>query len=370
MIPLFNVAMSERDALDRVAGVLSSRRLEHGPVVAEFERALGEAVGNPRVLALNSGSSGLHLALDLATRGLDEGEVLCTPLTFEGTNWPVLANGMRPRWVDIEPTTLNMDAADLARKISPATRAILLVHWTGYPVDLARIHAVVDETEARYGFRPAVIEDCAQAWGATYRGAPLGNHGNLCVFSFGALKTLTCGSGGMLVLPDDDLYEQARSRRFYGISRNADRAHGGYDVTDWGYRFYLNDIGAAIGLANISSVGELLARHRENAAHYDKELAGLAGLGLTERAGDREPSFWVYPVTVDDRESFMRKLAGAGIATSLISRRNDAHSCVAASRTSLPGLDSVYDRVVYLPVGWWLSEEDREQIVDTISAGW
>lgn len=370
MIPLFNVAMSERAALDRVAGVLGSRRLEHGPVVAEFEQALAAAVGNPRVVALNSGSSGLHLALDLATRGREPGEVLCTPLTFEGTNWPVLANGLRPRWVDVDPATLNLDPGDLAAKLSPATRAILVVHWAGYPADLDRIRAAADEAESRYGVRPAIIEDCAQAWQATYRGAPLGNHGNACVFSFGALKLLTCGSGGLLVLPDDESHRRARSRRFYGIDRASDRTHGDYDVTEWGYRFYMNDIAAAIGLANLPAAGELLARHRDNAAHYDKELAGVAGVELTERAGDREPSFWVYPLKVADRAGFMRKLVGAGVATSLISRRNDAHSCVAAARTDLPGLDGVYDRVVYVPVGWWLSEEDRNHVVDTIRSGW
>lgn len=370
MIPLFNVAMSEREALDRVAGVLRSRRLEHGPVVAEFERALADEIGNPRLVALNSGSSGLHLAIDLATRGMAPGEVLCTPLTFEGTNWPVLANGQRLRWVDVDPATLNMDPDDLARKISPETRAILLVHWAGYPADLTRIQHAVAAAETRFGIRPVIIEDCAQAWGATYRGARLGNHGNLCVFSFGALKTLTCGSGGMLVLPDDDLHERARSRRFYGINRNSARAHGDYDVSEWGFRFYLNDVGAAIGLANLPAAAELLARHRENAAYYDKELAGLTGFELTERADDREPSFWVYPAKVNNRASFMRKLADAGIATSLISRRNDAHTCVATSSTPLPGLNSVYERVVYLPTGWWLSEKDREHIVDTIRAGW
>ncbi|MBR7831930.1 DegT/DnrJ/EryC1/StrS family aminotransferase [Actinospica durhamensis] len=378
MIPLFNVAMSQQDALDRVAGVLRSGRLEHGPIVTEFEGVLGERIGNPRVIALNSGSSGLHLGIDLAARsrsaegrhGDEPGEVLSTPLTFEGTNWPILANGLRIRWVDVDPATLNIDLDDLERKISPATRAIVVVHWTGYPVDLNRLREILDRAEERFGFRPMVIEDCAQAWGATYRDLPLGNHGNICMFSFGALKQLTCGSGGMLVLPDDDLYEQARSRRWYGINRQADRMHGGYDVSEWGFRFYMNDIAAAIGLANLQLADELVERHRTNAAFYDKELSGVPGLEQTERAQDRQASFWVYPVKVSDRPSFMRKLADAGIVTSIISRRNDAHSCVDAMSTTLPGLDSVSDRVVYIPVGWWLSEGDRAHIAETIKAGW
>lgn len=378
MIPLFKVAMAHQDAIDRVADVLRSGRLEHGPTVAEFEAVLGERIGNPRVIALNSGSSSLHLAIDLVARppsaerrqAGEPGEVLSTPLTFEGTNWPILANGLRIRWVDVDPGTLNIDLDDLERKITPATRAIVIVHWTGYPVDLDRLRAVLDRAEARFGFRPTVIEDCAQAWGATYRGLPLGNHGNISMFSFGALKQLTCGSGGLLVLPDDGLHQRARSRRWYGIDRRADRAHGGYDVSEWGYRFYMNDIAAAIGLANLHRADELLERHRDNAAFYDRELAGLPGLEQTERAQDRQPSFWVYPVKVADRSSFMRALADAGIATSIISRRNDAHSCVDAMSTTLPGLDSVFDRVAYIPVGWWVSEEDRAHIVATIKAGW
>jgi dTDP-4-amino-4,6-dideoxygalactose transaminase len=296
--------------------------------------------------------------------------VLATPLTFEGTNWPILANGLRIRWVDVDPATLNVDLDDLERKLSPATRAIMLVHWTGYPVDLDRLRAILDRAEAAYGVRPGVVEDCAQAWAATYRGVPLGNHGNVCVFSFGALKPLTCGSGGLIVLPDDESHRRARLRRWFGIDRRSDRGSGRYDVPDWGYRFYMNDIAAAVGLANLRIVDDLIERNRKNAAYFDRELAGVPGLELTERAEDREPSFWTYPVKVEDRPAFNRRLADAGIATGIISRRNDAHGCVADARADLPNLDRVYDRLAYLPVGWWLSEADREHIVRTIRAGW
>ncbi|MES9603741.1 DegT/DnrJ/EryC1/StrS family aminotransferase [Actinomadura sp. NPDC000929] len=382
MIPLFKVAMAP-DALGRISEVLDSGRLEHGPKVAEFEKALALRLGNPRVLAVNCGTSGLHLALSMVADpdrfpataqpsggAGGPGEVLSTPLTFEATNWPILAHGLRVRWVDVDPGTLTIDLDDLAAKISPATRAIVVVHWLGYPVDLNRLREILDRAEEAHGFRPVVIEDCAQAWGATYRGAPLGNHGNVCVYSFGAIKILTAGSGGLIVLPDDDLHRRARLRRWLGIERQADRVHGDYDVAEWGYRFPMNDISAAIGLSNLEIVDGLLARTRRNAAFYDKELSGIAGVEHTERADDREPSFWAYPLKVADRTSFMRKMADAGIMTSVISRRNDAHSCVAAAREELPGLDGVHDRVVNVPVGWWLSEEERAHIADTIRSGW
>jgi dTDP-4-amino-4,6-dideoxygalactose transaminase len=238
-------------------------------------------------------------------------------------------------------------------------------------VDLQRLQQVLDRVESRLGFRPAVVEDAAQAWGATYQGLPLGNHGNLCVFSLGAIKLLTTGSGGLVVLPGDELHRRARLLSWHGIDRAADRGSGAYDVTEWGYQFTMNDIAAAIGLRNLDIVDELLTRTRDNAAFYDQALADVPGVRHIERARHAEPSFWAYPLKVADRPAFIRKLAEAGIATSIISRRNDAHTCVAvAASGELPGLDHVYDRLVYIPVGWWLSEDDRAHIADTIRSGW
>ncbi|MEO0972347.1 MAG: DegT/DnrJ/EryC1/StrS family aminotransferase [Pseudomonadota bacterium] len=375
-IPLFKVALAEDQILHEIREVLSSRQLEHGPRAQRFEAAIGERLGNPHVVAVDSGTSALHLALDLALR---EGKaapsgaptVLSTPLTFEGTNWPVLAHGQSLGWVDVDPNTFNMDLDDLARKITPATRVILVVHWTGYPVDLDRLARVLDEAEAKHGHRPVVIEDAAQAWGATYRGLPLGRHGNICAFSFQTIKLLSCGGGGLVSFPTAQASACARQRRWLGIDRvNADRVRGDYDVAEWGYRFTMPEINAVIGTANLDIVDGLLARHRANAAFFDLALAGVPGIELTERAPDREPSFWLYPIKVENRSAFIECMEAAGIATSVMIRRNDAHSCVRHLRTSLPGMDAVADRMINIPVGWWLSQADREHIVHTIRQGW
>ncbi|GAA2711043.1 DegT/DnrJ/EryC1/StrS family aminotransferase [Micromonospora olivasterospora] len=374
MIPLLRPAMSP-EVPARVARVIDSGLVGHGPVVEEFERALRARVGNPYLAAVNSGSSALHLALRLVADrpggdGRRRDEVLATPLTFEASNWAVLANGLRLRWVDVDPASLNVDLDDLERKLSPATRAVVVVHWGGYPVDLRRLATILDRAEAAWGHRPAAVEDCAHAWGSTFEGRPLGNHGNLCVFSFHAIKHLTCGSGGLLVAADDETYRRARLLRWYGIDRSADRVHGDYDVAEWGYNFHLNEIEAAIGLANLDLVDANVRAHRDNAAYYDRELAGVAGVELTERRPDRESSYWLYPLKVRDRPAFMRRMTAAGIMTSVVIRRNDAHSCVRDAATDLPGLDRVHERMVHIPVGWWLSERDREHVVRTIRAGW
>src|ERR1700722_14524976 len=225
MIPLMRTPLMAEDAAAAVASVLASGFLGQGPKVAEFEDALRQRIGNPYVAAVNSATSGLHLALHLVagrrngSGDASPGEVLSTPLTMVATNWAILANGLRIRWVDVDPGTLNVNLDDLASKISPRTRAIMVVHFAGYPVDLTRLSAILDEAEARYGFRPAVIEDCAHAWGATYQGVPLGNHGNIAVFSFQAVKHLTCGDGGLMVLPSDELNRAARRSRWFGIDR-------------------------------------------------------------------------------------------------------------------------------------------------------
>lgn len=377
MIPLFKVAMSPT-ALSRIADVLAGGMVVHGPVVGEFEAALSQTIGNQYVAAVNNATSGLQLALRLvadpapggAPRPVGRDEVLATPLTFEAANWAILANQLRIRWVDIDPASFNIDLDDLARKISPATAAIALVHWVGYPVDLDRLNRILDEAEAANGYRPVVIEDCAHAWGASLRGRRLGNHGNPCVFSFHALKHLTCGTGGMVTLPDQGVHERVQLLRWLGIDRRADRVHASYDVPEWGYNFQLGEIEAAIGLANLDTAEENVRRHRDNAAFYDEELANVAGLELTERKPGHESSFWLYPVKVDDRAEFMRKMTAADIAVTRFARRNDAHSCVREFATTLPGLDSVYDRMVYIPVGWWLSEEDRTYIAKSIRHGW
>ncbi|MFI9011421.1 DegT/DnrJ/EryC1/StrS family aminotransferase [Actinosynnema sp. NPDC053489] len=372
MIPLFKVAMSGA-APALVEKVLTSGFIGQGPKVDEFESALAARIGNPKLATVNSATSGLHLALHLVTGGVggEGGEVLTTPMTCSATNWPVLANGLRLRWVDVDPANLNMDLDDLARKITPRTRAIIVVHWAGYPVDLRRLAEVLDQAEKVHGVRPVVIEDCAHAWGATFDGRHLGNHGNISVFSFQAIKHLTAGDGGLVVLPDKELARRARLLRWYGIDRETNARFSFLnDIPEFGFKFHMNDINASIGMANLDHVDENLAKHRRNAAYFDAELADVPGLELTERAPDRESSFWIYTIKVDDRDGFMRRLEEAGIMASQVHERNDVYTTVREYAALLPGLDSVSTRMVSIPVGWWLTEEDRGHIVSTIKAGW
>jgi dTDP-4-amino-4,6-dideoxy-D-glucose/dTDP-4-amino-2,4-dideoxy-beta-L-xylose transaminase len=382
MIPLYKVPVPDAAAA-QLSEVLASGFLGQGPRVDEFERRLSAHFDGARVATVGTATAGVYTALRVLLSGDAErgdplapgcaagGEVLTSPLTFEAANWAVLANRLTPRWVDVDPATFNVDLDDLAAKITPATRAVLVVHWAGYPVDLDRLTRVVARAEAEYGHRIAVIEDCAHAWGATYRGRRVGLHGHVSVFSFHALKHVTCGDGGALVLPDAEWERRTRLQRFFGIDRTADRSSGAYDVEHWGLKSHMNDVSAAIGLASLDGADARVERARANAAHYDRELAGVPGIELGERAPDREGSYWIYMLKAEDRPGLLRRLGERDIgAAALVSRRNDAHSCVSAFRAALPGLDAVYGRMVALPVGWWVTDEDRAGIVDTIKEGW
>lgn len=375
--------MSE-EAGPAVQKVLASGFIGQGRVNDEFEAAVGSTLGTPHVVTVNSATSGLHLALymtmtaagdtrpDLGRRGTGPwaGEVLTTPLTCSATNWPLVTQNIRFRWVDVEATTLNMDLADLARKIGPSTRAVMVVHWAGNPIDLDALALVLDDAEDRHGFRPIVIEDCAHAWGTTHSGLRLGNHGNICVYSFQAVKHLTCGDGGAIVFPDADAARRARRLRWYGIDRTAPGNRFEQDVTEAGFKFHMNDISSAIGLANLSLAEHNLHLNRANAHFYDDRLAAVPGVTLLDRRDVTNSSAYLYSMLVEDRDGFIRGLAAAGIEAGPVHMRNDVHTCVADHREPLPGVERANAEMVSIPVGWWVGEEDRERVVSRIVKGW
>ena len=333
------------------------------------------------MLTLNAGTSGLHLALHLLHKpdgewpGLTENvdEVLTCPLTCTATNWPILANRMRIKWVDADPNTCNMDLDDLERKLSPTTKVIMVVHWGGSPIDLDKVAHVQEVCFQRFGFRPAVIEDCAHAIGAEHKGLKLGNHGNLCVFSLQAIKHLTAVDGGLLLCPSSTLYERGKLVRWFGIDRNKRSGSGDFrmepDIAEYGFKFHMNDLNAQIGLANLAHLPRILEQCRQNAAHFNSELIQLPGImQLAELPVGTQSSWWLYTIRVPAswRARFYAHMKTRKVMVSAVHQRNDVHSCVARFATLLPKLNALADEVCCLPVGWWLTKPDRDRIVDAV----
>jgi dTDP-4-amino-4,6-dideoxygalactose transaminase len=376
-IPLFKVFMAETAATE-VAKVLNSGYIGQGPKVDEFERELRDYFNLDYVLTTNSATSAEHLAIHMLKSkregwpGLEPGdEVLSTALTCTASNWPSLANGLKIKWVDIDQTTLNMDLDDLERKITSKTKVIMLVHWGGYPNDLDRVRKIQEKCKEMHGFKPVVIEDCAHSIGSKYKGRPIGTHGNICTFSFQAIKHITSIDGGLLVVPHKDLFNRGKLLRWYGIDREGDRKdfRCEADVVEWGFKFHMNDVSATVGIENLKHADHIIGTHKSNAEFYDNNLK-TTGLTLLDREEGFESAFWIYSMLVEDRIGFMRKMKEHGITVSQVHERNDKHTCTRDYVSPLPTLDKTISKVVSIPVGWWVTPEERQYIVDCINKGW
>ena len=378
MIPLFKVSMSE-DVLKPLNDVLMSGFVGEGSQVAKFELLLRNHFRNHLLMSMNSGTSADHLALHLLREpfhdwhGILEGEeVLATPLTCTATNWPILANRYKIKWVDVDTETCNMDLDDLERKITEKTKVILVVHWGGNPVDLDRLKSIQQKSKELYGFKPAIIEDCAHAFGSKFNNEFLGNYGNLAFYSFQAIKHFTTVDGGMLICPHLELFKRAKLLRWYGIDRetNSKDFRCEEDIYEWGYKFHMTDLNATIGIHNFPHSKKVIEKHHNNAEYYHKELKGVKGVKLLKRDPRAYSADWIYTIKVENRESFMRHMNKCGIMVSRVHERNDKHSCVSEFKVLLPNLDRLCQEMICIPNGWWVTDEDREYIVECIKEGW
>jgi len=375
-IPLFKVFMAG-SAIESTGEVLKSGYIGQGPKVDEFEKLLSGYLQTHYVNTVNSGTSGLHLILhmlkDQQMVGSSEvrDEVLTTPLTCTATNFPILAHGLKIKWVDLDPETCNVDMQDLRRKVGPKTLAIMVVHWGGYPCDLKELYSIQTQCSRMYGFVPSVIEDCAHAFGAKYNGKPLGSHGNYCMFSFQAIKHLTTGDGGMITCPTDQDHKRAKLLRWYGLDRTSSADFRcEQNIQEWGYKFHMNDIAANIGIENFKHIDWILQKHRDNATFLRNSLMFFNGIKCLESKPDRVSSDWVFTIRVERRDEFMKKMKDNGIGVSRVHDRNDKHECLKDFRCPLPTTDLVCGDMTCIPCGWWMTPEDLDYVVDSIKEGW
>ena len=303
VIPLFKVHMSQA-AIDEAAKTLASGFVTQGPKVDLFEKNLCNYLNCTNLLTTNTGTSALHLAIHLLKTpnksngwpGINpDDEILTTPLTCTASNFPILANNVKLKWVDIDPTTLNMDLVDLERKITSKTKAILAVHWGGYPLDLNALKEIQKRCKEKYGYPPIIIEDGAHSFGTKYHGQFLGNHGNMVMYSFQAIKHLTSVDGGALVIPDIELFNRAKLLRWYGIDRTTNRKdfRCEADIPEWGFKFHMNDVNATIGIENIKFIDKIISSHRNNADYYNKNLKNLNGVKLLDYQDHSVSSYWL-----------------------------------------------------------------------------
>jgi perosamine synthetase len=271
-----------------------------GPLVAEFEERFAAYVGAQYAVATVNGTSAIHLALRLLGIGPGD-EVIVPALTFVGTVNPVVYAGATPVAVDVDPQTWNISVNALEKAVTERTRAVIPVHLYGNPADMT----AVGEIARRYGLY--IIEDAAEALGATFRDRHVGTLGDLGVFSFNGNKVMTTGGGGMLVTDDRDMAARAR------LLVNQGRASGmiEYEHQEIGYNYRLTNLQAALGLAQMERLPEFLVVKRRNAALYRQELQGVPGLQWQTELEGAKSNWWLFSILIDGQEYGMEKGAVA-----------------------------------------------------------
>lgn len=358
MIPLVKVAMPARERLmPALEQVLYSGMIAEGEHVYRFESEFARTFRLPLVVAMSSGTGALHVALLLA--GVEPGdEVITTSMTAEPTNTVILQTGAIPVFADVDPETGNLAPESVESLITPKTRAIVVVHYAGFPADLGRLRRIADANGI------ALIEDAAHSLGAAYGDQGIGTIGDYAIFSLQAIKHMTTIDGGVLALRDPGQVALARKLRWFGMAKGVPRTE--VDIERAGYKYNMSNVAGVVGLAQLESIQDRIDRHIANGRFFDEKIAGIPGLNVTRIDAECQPSYWLYSILSEDSDSVERCLAQAGVSASKLHRPNHLHSVFKPMRRDLPGLDTYYRRLTHIPCGWWVTDEDRERIVDAL----
>ena len=347
-----------------VLEVIRSGRLAFGPMIEEFERALAERVGAPYVAAVSSGTAGLHLCVKLA--GISPGdEVVTTPLSFIASANAIVYEGGTPVFVDVDEWTLNLDPAAVEAAITPRTKALLLVDLFGYPLDLDAF----GELAARHGL--AIVEDSCEALGATHRGRPIGSFGHPAVFAFYPNKQVTTGEGGAVALHTEEEWALVKSLANHGRTDMGET----FSHARIGYNYRLDELSAALGVAQLAKLDRILALRDEVARRYDALLADVEGVRLLCPDDDvHRRSWFVYVVFVDppaDRSAVMARLAADGIASKPYLPAIHLQPAYAErfgfSEGMFPVTEAAGARGLALPFHTGLSSGDQERVVEALA---
>lgn len=362
MIPIVKPFIPEPEVLmPALEEVLYSGYIAEGEKVYEFEKQFGDYIQNPLALSLNSGTAALHIALLLAGVGPGD-EVISTVLTAEPTNVAIKLVGAKVVWADVQANTGLLDPESVRSKITDKTKAIMLVHYAGMVCDMDAFNAISE------AFNIPLIEDTAHALGARYNGKPVGSNAPYSIFSLQAIKHMTTIDGGVLALKSQEDYDKGRLLRWFGLDKKVARLDN--DIKTPGYKYHMNNVNATVGLVQLKYIQEIVGKYIANGIYFDGALKGIAGVELLDYNPNTEPSYWLYTMKVDNRAGFIKMMQENGISASELHLRNDRHSLFAESKAELPVFDAFYEKMVHIPCGWWLTEEDRERIVEVIKKGW
>jgi perosamine synthetase len=347
-----------------VLEVLRSGRLSLGPTIERFEELIAERVGAPHAVAVSSGTAGLHLLCRIAGVGPGD-EVITSPFSFVASANCFVLEGATPVFADIDPATLNLDPAAVEAAVNERTKAIVAVDIFGYPCELDELRALADH----HGL--ALIDDACEALGAEYKGAPLGSQGPSAVFAFYPNKQVATGEGGVVTTHSEEEWRLLRSLRNQGRSYEAGRW---FHHPNLGLNYRWTDLQAAVGVAQLEKLDEMLALRRAAAERYTELLAGVDGVETP--LGDDEAhlrSWFVYVVLLDagvDRTRVAEQLAAEGIECGeylpCIHLQPYMRERFGFAEGLCPVAEDASRRTLALPFFPQLEREDQERVVDAL----
>lgn len=361
----------DEEDIQAVVETLRSPFITQGPKVEQFEEAVAAYVGAEYAVAFANGTAALHGACDVAGIGVGD-EVITTPITFAATSNAVLYCGGKPVFADIDERTYNIDPEEIRKKITPKTKAIMPVDFTGQPVDLDEIMKIADEHQL------IVIEDGAHSLGASYKGKRVGARAHMTMFSFHPVKPITTAEGGIITTNSRDYYERLKRFRSHGIEKTAFSQEQGdwyYEMVGLGYNYRMTDLQAALGVSQLTKLNKFIERRREIAARYHEMLAEIPGIIVPEQLEETESGWHLYMIQLD--QSVLNKSRKA-IFNEMRARNIGVHvhyipvywhpyyQKLGYEKGICPKAEKWYEQALTLPIFPKMIDEDVQDVVEAL----
>ena len=351
-----------------VMEVLDTRWIGQGPKVKLFEESFSKKFASKLpAIAVGSGTDALHLSYILA--GLKPGDEVIAPVfTCTATNIPFLYMGIKILFADIDRNTMNIDVNHVDQLMNKNVKAIVCVHYGGLPCEMDELEIIANK------WNIPIIEDAAHAVGAKYKGLTIGSISDFTMFSFQAIKHITTGDGGMLIVKNKELIDKAERVRWFGIDRKAKQAGiWENDITEIGYKYQMTDIAAAMGISSLQEFDEVSALRKKLFQVYSAELSGYDRVQIVGNDfSDREHAAWLFTIIVEDRFRLQEKLRENKIESNQVHFRNDRYSIFNdfTRGKEFPNMDLIENKYLVLPLHTMMNENDVRRICSIIKSGW